>query len=244
MQPTTQAADLGPYTATISGKHYHLVPPGGLNAEHCPVDINDIAHHLCHVARFTGATSRVYTVAEHSILCADMAAAQGLSERWQLAALLHDAHEAYLNDMAQPIKIALDWICAAQMGEFKFNPWEQLENEHASHVYEQLGVASAFIGPQSSLIKQIDLCALAHEKATIGPRDPQPWPIIQGIPLQERWLNTINRRSSGWNKHTLRTHFLDRYHWLKGQIAEQAKESALRVADAPAPNEPVLHVQV
>lgn len=214
---------LGPYTATISGKHYHLVPPGGLTAEHCPVDINDIAHHLCQINRFTGATSRVYTVAEHSILCADIAAGQGLSERWQLAALLHDAHEAYLNDMAQPIKRAIDWICQQQMGEFKFNPWQELETEHASYVYQQLGVASAFCGPDASLIKQIDLCALAHEKATIGPRDPQPWQVIEGIRLEERWLSTINRRSSSWTKQTLRTAFLDRYHWLKGQIAAQTQ---------------------
>ncbi len=226
MQATPQATPTepqGPYVSTISGKHYHLVPPGGLKPELCPVDIEDIAHQLVRINRFTGATTRGYSVAEHSILCADMAHAKGLSERWQLAALVHDAHEAYLGDVAQPIKLALSWICTNQM--IGFNPWEMLEREHAEYVYQQLGVDSAFIGPTSSLIKQIDLCALAHEKATIGPRDRMPWHILEGIPLEERWLNTIHRRGQGWSKHMVRTHFLDRYYWLKGQITQQAQPS-------------------
>ena len=66
--------------------------------------IEDIAHHLSLVCRYTGACPYHYSVAQHSVLVsADLLAYTG-SRVMGLAGLLHDASEAYLNDIASPVK--------------------------------------------------------------------------------------------------------------------------------------------
>lgn len=66
------------------------------------IAIEDIAHHLAGINRYTGATPIPFNVAQHSVLVAQLLAHEG--PRLQLAALLHDASEAYLNDIASPVK--------------------------------------------------------------------------------------------------------------------------------------------
>jgi hypothetical protein len=59
-----------------------------------------IAHHLAMQCRFNGACRRFYSVAEHSVLSADVARDETLAR----AMLLHDAHEAFLGDVVSPLK--------------------------------------------------------------------------------------------------------------------------------------------
>lgn len=70
------------------------------------ISIYDIAHALSQVSRFGGHTKHFYSVAEHSILVSRLLdkSAHGA---FRLAALLHDAHEAYLGDIPTPLKNAL-----------------------------------------------------------------------------------------------------------------------------------------
>lgn len=63
------------------------------------IDIEDIIHTLSLLCRFGGHCSTFYSVAEHSVRCAEQA-----SNENKLEALLHDASEAYLVDMPRPIK--------------------------------------------------------------------------------------------------------------------------------------------
>ena len=70
------------------------------------IDIEDIAHGLANKCRFGGHTKEFYTVAQHSIN------ALGLVNReYKLAALLHDAAEAYISDIPTPIKRELQQYC-------------------------------------------------------------------------------------------------------------------------------------
>lgn len=62
------------------------------------IDVNDFAHSLSNLCRFTGHTREFYSVAQHLCLCYDIA------EDHRLWLLLHDAPEAYLNDIARPLK--------------------------------------------------------------------------------------------------------------------------------------------
>lgn len=62
--------------------------------------IEDIAHSLSNLCRFGGHTKDFYSVAQHSILCADLVE----GKEHKLAALLHDASEAYLIDVPSPLK--------------------------------------------------------------------------------------------------------------------------------------------
>lgn len=63
------------------------------------VHLIDISHALSHLCRFTGHTSSLISVALHS-----KAVAQRVPDEHKFAALLHDATEAYLGDMAWPLK--------------------------------------------------------------------------------------------------------------------------------------------
>lgn len=64
----------------------------------------DVAHALANSCRFTGHVSSFYSVAEHSVRCSDLLQRAGYSKREQKNALLHDASEAYLSDIARPVK--------------------------------------------------------------------------------------------------------------------------------------------
>lgn len=61
--------------------------------------IEDIAHALSMQCRFGGHLPYFYSVAQHSASCCALA-----SPAHKLAALLHDASEAYLLDIPRPIK--------------------------------------------------------------------------------------------------------------------------------------------
>lgn len=64
--------------------------------------IEDIAHALSNQCRFGGHLPEFYSVAEHSCYCAQL-----VKDEHKLAALLHDASEAYLVDIPSPIKARL-----------------------------------------------------------------------------------------------------------------------------------------
>lgn len=63
------------------------------------IHIEDISHALSMVCRFGGHIPRHYSVAEHSLLVAEL-----VPDEYKLAALLHDASEAYVGDMVAPLK--------------------------------------------------------------------------------------------------------------------------------------------
>ena len=64
------------------------------------IDINDIAHALANTCRFGGHTYKFYSVAQHCCKVTE----RTFFQRDKLAALLHDASEAYLCDLPRPIK--------------------------------------------------------------------------------------------------------------------------------------------
>lgn len=79
---------------TYSGKKFYLPNP-----TEDMIDIVDIAHALSMMCRFNGHVKNFYSVAEHSVYVSD-----NVPEEHQLAALLHDASEAYIADIASPFK--------------------------------------------------------------------------------------------------------------------------------------------
>jgi hypothetical protein len=76
--------------------------------------IEDIAKPLSMLCRFVGQCSRFYSVGQHCIHVADMVFSELIdspaiesANRTALAALLHDAAEAYTNDISRPVKYAV-----------------------------------------------------------------------------------------------------------------------------------------
>lgn len=84
----------GHWLTTFKGKKFHYLDP-----QEDEIDIRDIAHALSLTCRFGGHCKEFYSVAEHSVRVA-----QEVSQENKLAALLHDAHEAYLHDVPRPVK--------------------------------------------------------------------------------------------------------------------------------------------
>lgn len=95
-------SDRGPVSTTYSGTPFYALDPSPFD-----IRIDDIARALSHLSRFNGHTSRFYSVAEHSVLAADMAERMGQPVSVQRWALLHDASEAYVGDMIRPLKKAI-----------------------------------------------------------------------------------------------------------------------------------------
>ncbi len=87
------------YITTVTGKHFYP-----LNPNRQDIDLEDIAHVLSLICRANGHFRHFYSVAQHSIACANEAIARGYSWEVILGALLHDASEAYLCDVTRPVK--------------------------------------------------------------------------------------------------------------------------------------------
>ena len=68
------------------------------------IDIEDIAHSLAHQCRFGGHLPKLYSVAQHSVLCANILIEQYDDPEVAFVGLMHDGSEAYLIDMPTPIK--------------------------------------------------------------------------------------------------------------------------------------------
>src|SRR5687768_15659264 len=79
---------------TISGRLIEYANPNPDN-----IVIEDIAWHLARVNRFNGATKYSYSVAAHSIMVS-----RRVGPTLSLIGLMHDAPEAYCNDLGTGLK--------------------------------------------------------------------------------------------------------------------------------------------
>lgn len=93
------------------------------------IHIDDIAHALSNMCRFTGHIRQFYSVAQHSVHVATLVYARTNEKRIALKALLHDASEAYLCDIARPVKHA---------PEFEF--YRESEKQLQYLIYEKFGL--------------------------------------------------------------------------------------------------------
>lgn len=84
----------GDWMQTYTGGRFYPIDPR-------PEDIDpaDIAHALSLLCRYGGHVDRFYSVAEHCVLMSRAVAPENA-----LAALLHDATEAYVVDVPRPLK--------------------------------------------------------------------------------------------------------------------------------------------
>ncbi|KKN68080.1 hypothetical protein LCGC14_0455340 [marine sediment metagenome] len=116
----------GPFILTYTGKmfHYDHIEPDS-------IDIRDIAHALSHLCRYTGHTSMFYSVAQHSLLVSEKMPG-GPADK--LAGLLHDAAEAYVNDLASPLKRYIE------INSSYNNVYRSLHDRVLATVYAKYGV--------------------------------------------------------------------------------------------------------
>lgn len=177
---------------TTTGRQHQLTGPKVFAPGNVP-SLREIAHSLAQINRFTGHCSRPYSVAEHSLLVADIAKTSfRASPAVQLAALMHDAHECITGDVSSPIKQVLGAV------------WAEFEDAQQTNLLTQYGLADIF-EEHHALIKSCDLMALATERRDMLPFDVDrhaPWPILDTpgneVFLSGTDLNDLSRSMKTW----------------------------------------------
>lgn len=149
--------ELEPYIETWTGiKFYFLNPTEDM------IDIKDIAHSLSMQCRFTGHTDQFLSVAEHCVAVSCIVEKQN-----ELAGLLHDASEAYLSDIASPIKKC-------------FPQYYEMENK----VMEVIAKKFGFTWPLEEDVRDADAIQLKTEAKYLLPSRGKDWAHL--FPTSER----------------------------------------------------------
>jgi len=117
--------------------------------------VEDIAHALGNLCRFTGHCRRFYSVAEH---CVRVSLA--VPRQDSLWGLLHDASEAYVHDLPQPLK---------RLPEFA--AYREAERAVERAMCDRFGLASRM--PAS--VREADVRMLFTEKRDLMAPEPAPW---------------------------------------------------------------------
>lgn len=101
----------GDWIQVYTGKRFWVLDPRSED-----VDIRDIAHALSLQCRYGGHCEFFYSVAEHCVLLANWVWQYTNDRHLAFAALMHDAAEAYLPDLARPTKHFMPEYMAIEKG--------------------------------------------------------------------------------------------------------------------------------
>lgn len=194
---------------THSGRAFDLLDPKPEQ-----VDLGDIAHALAHINRFTGHVG-TYSVAAHSIVVAhiarDLADAAGASTTERLLAyldgLLHDAHEAYINDLSSPMKRAM----TAEVGLW----YTSMRNGIQECIEAALGYQPALpIKWLGNVVRHADMLACDAERKVLGMwPESRPWRLPYESTDEHQWLvrDFVDATGDEWRSEVERT--LDLLGW-------------------------------
>lgn len=170
------------WITTQSGKHFDF-----LNMSPDAICIDDIACALSNLCRFTGHVQDFYSVAQHSVHVSYL-----VPPEFALEALLHDAAEAYCNDLAAPLKKLLP-------------DYRRIIQSVEEVIAGKFGIPAEM----SAAVKQADLAMLATERRDLDLDDGTPLPILEGIDPAPFLLSPLNPRQA-------RVRFLQRFYELTG----------------------------
>lgn len=156
-------------------------------------DIEDIAHALSNMCRFNGHTNKFYSVAQHSVLVSEL-----VPEEHALAALLHDAAEAYCGDMVSPLKQLLP-------------VYQSIHATIEQNLYRSIGVE----WPVHACVKDADIKMLATEVRDLMTPHPAHWAFISDQVPCEEIIHPLPPMGA-------KELFLDRYFSLQAKAAALA----------------------
>lgn len=148
---------------TRTGRRFDLsVPTADM------VDPVDIAHSLSMQCRFNGHCQQFYSVAQHCLLVADLVPAEH-----KLAALLHDATEAYVGDLVRPLKEGMRVFYKAHGIASLYH---DVEHRIWAAICERFGLATEL----PPCVHDADMIALATERRDLLPDHPGEWECLAG----------------------------------------------------------------
>jgi hypothetical protein len=140
---------------TASGRFFSLEAPAP-----DMIVLSDVAFALSNLVRYTGHV-RAYSVAQHCLHVAERVEAAGHDRDVVLAALLHDAPEAFVGDVSSPLKRLLG------------DTYRTIEHRVARAVAERFDVDVALFKHEA--VVEADMRMLATEAAQLLGPPPQPW---------------------------------------------------------------------
>lgn len=146
------------FIRTFTGKHFDYT---NLNANH--IDTEDIAVALSNICRFSGHVPEFYSVAQHAVLCSLIVPAEFAFE-----ALMHDAAEAYCQDIPSPLKRLLP-------------DYQRIESAVDTVIRHKYNLPEIMSTP----VKYADLVMLATERRDLELDDGSAWPVLEGIPASD-----------------------------------------------------------
>ncbi len=169
---------------TYTGRAFYPLDP-----DPDSIVIEDIAHALSLQCRFTGHVRTFYSVGEHSVR---LSLIVPMADR--LWGLMHDASEAYMVDLARPIKRH------SELGTI----YKQIEAGLMRAICQRFGLP-----PQEpASIEQADRTMLVTEKRDLLGPEPRPW-THQDEPLADQ--------IHPWTSAAAESCFLDRFIRLGGR---------------------------
>jgi len=150
-------------------------------------DIETIAHALSNLCRYTGHTPVFYSVAQHSVL-----ASRVVDQEHALAALLHDAAEAFTGDMSAPLKT----LCP---------DFRAIEDRVEAAIFKQFGVVMT---PE---VKRADMICYVTEVEDLMERRGDPHFDAHQWAESTKDIPRLSRRIKPWSPEMSRQAFLSEY---------------------------------
>lgn len=166
----------GDWMQTFTGRQFWPLDPRPDD-----VSVYDIAHALGNLCRYNGQCMNFYSVAEHSLYVSQL-----VGKDLALHGLFHDAAEAYIGDIIQPIKPFLAEI-------------KEIEEEIERVIFEHFGLDMNY---DRDAVKKADNIVLATEKNQLMPDSPAPWHLPE---------KKANFRIACWDSWAASERFLNEY---------------------------------
>lgn len=161
---------------THSGRRVDLLDPDPRS-----ITIQDIAHHLARINRFSGGAD--WPVAAHGLLCLRLTEGFVMSPYHRLWVMLHDAHEAFTGDISRPMKELL--------GPERI---EEIQTGLDKAIRKALGISHLHDKHAELIAKEIDEIALKVERSVfIAPSND--WPAVLVEPALESQLKVLAKRT-------------------------------------------------